>query len=136
MYAVIAFPTTAKGGSDGPISDHFGQAESFTIVALDGDNAAVEVIDNPGHAEGGCGGLVKVLAERGVRIVVARGMGPGPLRLFAMSGIMVLHAGVSATVGEALDSLQNGRLAQFSAEHSCNHHGHDHGHGDGHGHHH
>ena len=128
MHAVIAFPTNAPGGNAAMISDHFGHADTFTIAALEGGEAAVEVMGNTGHANGGCGAVVKVLADRGVRIVVARGMGPGPLRLFAQAGIMVLHAGTTGTVDDALSALKTGQLARFGDEHSCNHHDHDHDH--------
>ena len=53
---------------------------------------------------------VKHLAQNGVQVLIAGGMGMRPLMGFNQVGIDVLHGGSAQTVGEAVDALLNGRL--------------------------
>lgn len=62
---------------------------------------------------------VRLLAERGVRILVADGIGMRPLQGLAQAGIMVLHADGAASVAEALAALAAGRLPRFDTSRTC-----------------
>ena len=65
------------------VSAHFGRCPQFTIVEIDeGRVESKEVIDNPGHNPGF---LPQFLREKGVKAIVAGGMGHRALDLFAQA---------------------------------------------------
>jgi predicted Fe-Mo cluster-binding NifX family protein len=88
----IALPVA--GGS---LSMHFGHTEGFALVDVDreGRNVIrVEIAPAPPHEPGV---LPRWLAERGVDLVIAGGMGRRAQDLFAQSGIEVI---VGAPAGD------------------------------------
>jgi predicted Fe-Mo cluster-binding NifX family protein len=92
----------------------------YTLVALeDGKIAKVEVIPNVPHQQGGCMAPVQYLAAQGAKALIAGGMGLRPLMGFNHVGIDVYHGGQARTVGDAVAALVQGRLPQFSQEHTC-----------------
>jgi predicted Fe-Mo cluster-binding NifX family protein len=62
---------------------------------------------------------VQYLAGKGVKVLIAGGMGLRPLMGFNQVGIDVYHGGDATTVGEAVDAMLAGRLPQFSQQHTC-----------------
>ena len=83
---LVAVPSCAPGGIDAPVSEHFGHCDLFTLVEID-DGEVVKVDSLPGvaHQHGGCMVPVELLANRGVKILIAGGMGMRPLRASARS---------------------------------------------------
>lgn len=81
---IYAVPT-----QDGLLCAHFGHCEKFTLVeAGDGGEPAVkEVCDAPPHEPGL---LPRWLAEKGVKTVIAGGMGARAQQIFAESGVKVV----------------------------------------------
>jgi predicted Fe-Mo cluster-binding NifX family protein len=120
METLIAVPSANPGGADAMLGAHFGHCDLYTIVHVE-DNAVknVEVIPNVPHQQGGCMAPVQYLADKGVKILIAGGMGLRPLMGFNQVGIDVYHGGDAATVGEAVDAMLAGRLPQFSQQHTC-----------------
>ncbi len=122
MNMIVGFPCDGPGGLDAPLSDHFGHCEAFTLVAVeDGRIASARVLPNPSDGHGHCHDLVNGLAQRGVRVLVANGMGRGPLRASESAGIQVLHGGGAALVRDAAQALVEGRLRPFSPAFVCGH---------------
>lgn len=122
MDTVVAFPCLAPGGLQAELSPHFGHSDAFTVIALAGNEAkSVEVVPAVPHEQGGCMAPVRLLAERGVRILVAAGIGMRPLQGLAQAGILVLHANGAASVEEALAALAAGQLPRFDDSRSCQH---------------
>jgi len=62
---------------------------------------------------------VNHLAQNGVQVLIAGGMGMRPLMGFNQVGITVLYGGNAQTVGEAVDGLLSGTLQQFTSELTC-----------------
>lgn len=117
---LIAIPSGNPGGLDSPLGAHFGHCDLYTLVAVeDGTISNVSVIPNIPHQQGGCMAPVQYLAGKGVRQLIAGGMGLRPLRGFNQVGIEVLHGGQSVTVGEAVQSAIDGKLAIFQQTHTC-----------------
>lgn len=81
---IYAVPT-----QDGLLCAHFGHCEKFTLVqAVDGGEPAVkEVCNAPPHEPGL---LPRWLAEKGVKTVIAGGMGARAQQIFAQSGVRVV----------------------------------------------
>jgi predicted Fe-Mo cluster-binding NifX family protein len=76
--------------ADGKLTNHFGHCKKFALVDIDPGTKAVlrrEDIDAPPHEPGL---LPSWLAERGVTVVIAGGMGQRALGLFAQQGINVV----------------------------------------------
>ncbi len=92
----------------GSVSAHFGRCPSYTILEIaDGKVIAKEEIANPGHSPGFLPGF---LAQRGVEMIIAGGMGPRAQGLFAEKGIRTV-IGVQGPVDEIIDLYLQGRLA-------------------------
>ena len=120
MKAVIAIPSSPPGGLEADIGQHFGHCDLYTLVTIaDGRVEAVDVIPAIPHEHGGCMAPVQYLAQNGVHGLIAGQMGMRPLMGFAQVGIDVFQGGSSRTVGEAVQSLLGGRLAQFAQQHAC-----------------
>ena len=139
----LAIPSDAPGGLDAAISSHFGHADAYTLIDLDGaDIAMVRVLPNDESHEG-CAAPAAMLQEQGVQAVLAGGMGGGSQAAFAQAGIPVLHAAAAPTVREAVALFLQGALPPMGVEQGCGGgggggcggcggggggHGHDHGH--------
>ena len=120
MSTIIAIPSENPGGLDANLGAHFGHCDLYTLVTVDdGEVKEVNVIPNVPHQQGGCMAPVQHLAQNGVNQLIAGGMGLRPLMGFNQVGIEVYHGGGAANVGEAIQAMLDGRLPQFSQEHTC-----------------
>ena len=117
---IIAIPSSNPGGLDAPLGAHFGHCDLYTMVSVEnGEVKTVEVIPNVPHQQGGCMAPVQYLADKGAKTLIAGGMGLRPLMGFNQVGIAVYFGGESRTVGEAVTGLIEGKLPQFSQQHTC-----------------
>lgn len=117
---IVAIPSTHPGGLESQLGAHFGHCDIYTLVKIsDGQVQEVGILPNVPHEQGGCMAPVNHLAQNGVQVLIAGGMGMRPLMGFQQVGIDVLHGGNSQTVGEAVDALLNGRLQRFTLEFTC-----------------
>ncbi|MDY2776859.1 MAG: NifB/NifX family molybdenum-iron cluster-binding protein [Collinsella sp.] len=118
----IAIPSVGEGGLEASRSAHFGHADCFTILDIDGGQVTLAgVIANPPHAEGGCMRPVGILADAGIDAIVAAGMGMRPMQGFAQAGIAVLHDADSPTVAAAAERVAQGQTEAMGPEHACHH---------------
>jgi predicted Fe-Mo cluster-binding NifX family protein len=73
---------------DGQVSMHFGQSTEFKIIDTDGKRILrSEVMAVTPHS---CGSLPKLLADHGVNVVLAGGMGAAPRMVFERCGVEVV----------------------------------------------
>lgn len=120
MNTLIAVPSSEPGGLDAPLGAHFGHCDLYTMVTIENDKIKkVDVIPNVPHQQGGCMAPVEYLAGKGASKLIAGGMGFRPLMGFNQVGIKVYFGGDFQTVGNAVQALIEGRLPQFSQEHTC-----------------
>ena len=120
MSTKIAIPSTAPGGLEAPLGDHFGHCDFYTMVSVeDKEIKSVEVIPNMPHQQGGCMAPVQYLADNGANKLIAGGMGLRPLMGFNQVGIEVYFGGDFKTIGDAVNAFIEGQLPQFSQEHTC-----------------
>jgi len=120
MNSLIAIPSSAPGGLDAPLGAHFGHCDLYTLVAVeDSKIKTIEVIPNVPHQQGGCMAPVQYLAGKGAKLLIAGGMGYRPLMGFNQVGIDVYYGGGLSTVGDAVNALIEGKLPQFSQQHTC-----------------
>ena len=108
--------------SGGRLSQHFGHSEQFLFVDADFEQRKIlnkKVETAPEHAPGV---LPRWLAEQGVNVVIASGMGAHARELLAASSMQVL-TGVSAMDPEVLvTDFMNARLE--TGANQCDHSGH------------
>ena len=117
---LIAVPSEHPGGLESHLGAHFGDCDMYTLVSVeDKQIRQVDVVPNVPHQQGGCMAPVQYLAEKGVNQLIAGGMGLRPLMGFNQVGIEVYFGGNATTVGEAIQSIIDGKLMQFQKEHTC-----------------
>jgi predicted Fe-Mo cluster-binding NifX family protein len=117
---IVAIPSSHPGGLDAALGAHFGHCDLYTVVKIaDGAVQEVKTLPNVPHQQGGCMAPVNHLAQNGVQVLIAGGMGMRPLMGFNQVGIDVLYGAGAQTVGEAVDALLRGSLQQFTREFTC-----------------
>ncbi len=132
--ARIAIPSALPGGLTAEIGAHFGHCDLYTIVDIkEGQVTQVSTLPNIPHQQGGCLAPVNQLAQNGVTILIAGGMGMRPLTGFNQAGIEVYRGTGASSVDAALKAFINGDLQPFTREHTCgggehHQHGQDHQH--------
>jgi predicted Fe-Mo cluster-binding NifX family protein len=120
MDAVVAIPSANPGGLDAQLGAHFGHCDLYTLVSLeDGEIKEVKTLPCIPHQQGGCMAPVQYLAQNGVKVLIAGGMGMRPLMGFNQMGISVFYGGQAASVGQAVEALAQGQLSMFGQEHTC-----------------
>ena len=117
---LIAVPSEAPGGLEATISAHFGHCHAFTMVNVDGDDIGeVTVLENEGHAQGGCMAPVRLLQSRQVEALVAGGMGGRPLAGFQQVGIRVYCKEEARSVRDAVQLVIDGKCREFEPAQTC-----------------
>jgi ATP-binding protein involved in chromosome partitioning len=105
--------------SGGVLSLHFGHCEQFALIDVDEERKEIlskELVPSPGHQPGL---LPEWLAEQGVSVVIASGMGSRAQSLFQQSRIGVIIGVVESDPEKAVLSYLNGKLA--TGDNICDH---------------
>jgi predicted Fe-Mo cluster-binding NifX family protein len=89
------------------------------VKIAEGKVQEVGTLANVPHQQGGCMAPVNHLAQNGVQVLIAGGMGMRPLMGFQQAGIQILFGNGAQTVREAVQALLQGQLPQFSTESTC-----------------
>lgn len=101
------------------VSSHFGHCDGFTVYTLDNSKViGKEFLDSPKHEKGV---LPKFLAENGVNIIAAGGMGKRAQDLFKDNDIDVI-VGVKGSLDQAIEKYLNDALK--STDSVCEEHNH------------
>ena len=118
----IAVPVT----NDNQVDSHFGHCEFFRIFTVSENNEIKDV--KTINSEEGCGcksNIANTLAENGVTVMLAGGIGGGAINVLGNAGIEVVR-GCSGNSEELVKQYIAG-LVLDSGE-SCQQHEHHHGH--------
>ncbi|MBP8792283.1 MAG: NifB/NifX family molybdenum-iron cluster-binding protein [Lutibacter sp.] len=108
------------------LEDHFGHCDHYEIYTIS-DNKIVAI--EPLIAEQGCGcksNIASVLAEHGVTVMLAGGIGGGAINVLNKCNIEVIR-GCSGDINDLIHSYIAGKVVD-SGE-SCESHAHEHGEG-------
>lgn len=117
---IIGIPSTQPGGMDAAFGAHFGHCDLYTIVEVeDGTIKEVRTLPSVPHQQGGCLAPVQYLADNGVKILLAGGMGMRPLMGFNQLGIDVYYAGNAPSVGVAVEAFLADKLQEFTQDQTC-----------------
>lgn len=112
----IAIPVTAENHID----DHFGHCEFYGVYTISESNEITDV--QTIKSEQGCGcksNIAGVLAEQGVSVMLAGGIGGGAINVLNSWGIDVVR-GCSGNAVDAVNDFVSGKLSD-SGE-TCHHH--------------
>ena len=105
--------------SGGMLSEHFGHCEHFALIDVDEEKKEIlrkELVPSPGHQPGL---LPQWLAEKGVSVVIASGMGSRAQNLFRQNCIDVVIGTLDSDPEKAILSYLNGSLA--TGDNICDH---------------
>lgn len=116
----IAIPVNKNNHVDG----HFGHCEAYKVITLGKNNEIEnsEIMESPK----GCGcksNIAKTLADNGVSVMLAGGIGTGAVNKLNEAGIEVVR-GCSGDVEELAKKYANGEITDNGS--NCNHHEHRH----------
>jgi len=115
----VAIPSNVPGGLDATISPHFGRCEIFTVVEIrSGKIENVSTVENQGSHLGFGPTPAEILASKSVDAILAQGMGPKAMQLFAQKGVAVYMTSAK-TVREAINELVENRAKLASLEDAC-----------------
>lgn len=102
------------------VAQHFGHCESFNLYDVEGIQiVSQENVPNPGHKPGF---LPNFLADRGVNVIIAGGMGGGAVDIFNERNVEVV-VGASGDVEECIQKYIHGELKSTGAV--CHEHEHE-----------
>ena len=105
--------------SGGMVSPHFGHCEHFALFEVEEQRKEItrkESIPSPEHQPG----LLPVwLAEKGVSVVIAGGMGPRAQELFQQNSIKVVIGALEGDPEKVVISYINGALV--TGDNVCDH---------------
>ena len=121
----IAVACEDNQGLDGQISQHFGRCPYYLILDVEGDEIVkTDTVANPYYTQHTPGMVPQFINEQGAHVLIAGGIGPRAIDLFASLGIEV----VSGIAGNAGDILQAYLKGEISGAEGCGHHNHPGGH--------
>jgi predicted Fe-Mo cluster-binding NifX family protein len=101
------------------MSPHFGHSENFLIFDVeDGRILSETIVSSPGHQHGF---LPNFLADQGVSVVIAGGIGDGACGIFSERGVTVI-SGAQGGARAAAEAYLNGTLV--SKDTQCHEHAH------------
>ena len=103
----------------GMMSPHFGHCEQFALFDVDEKKKEItqkELIPSPGHQPGFLPGW---LAEQGVTVIIAGGMGSRAQGLFQQNNIEIVLGAIESDPERAVLNYLDGRLA--TGDNICDH---------------
>ena len=107
---------TALGNDlNAALDPRFGRAQNFVLVDSD-SGEILESITNPNVAAGGGAGIAtaQMIANRGVKAIIAGSFGPNAFNVLNAAGIAMFSNAGLGSVKEAVDSFKSEKLQAIS----------------------
>lgn len=107
----IGVPIVSPNGMSSEVNEHFGMSEFFALLDVEGNNVVkVEVLEeSPSLKEQKT--PAEILAEHGVNIVLAGGIGPHMIQELSEHGIRIFR-GATGTAEQAYEDYKAGMLSE------------------------
>lgn len=109
--------STFKGGLDDIVAEHFGRAESFTIVDVDGGEIqTVEVLKNSAANQTSGAGVAasQLIVNKDVDVLLTGSVGPKALAVLQAAGVKIYRAS-GLKVSDAVKKYLDGELEEITA---------------------
>jgi predicted Fe-Mo cluster-binding NifX family protein len=107
----MGIPVEAPEGMSSEVSDHFGMAQDFAVFEYSGGEVTeLQFIHNSPRAPESRNNA-RLLADEGVKIVLAGSMGPHMISLLLAEGMRVFKD-AEGTIEEVLEDYRAGMLAE------------------------
>jgi predicted Fe-Mo cluster-binding NifX family protein len=107
----IAVAAEDETGLDGQVAGHFGRCQAYVVVkASGGQIEGSRVVPNPHAQAHQPGQMPRFIQGLGVDAILAGGMGPRAINMFAQAGIDVA-TGLTGTVRDVVESYLRGELS-------------------------
>jgi predicted Fe-Mo cluster-binding NifX family protein len=107
--------STTQGGLDDTVTEHFGRAESFTIVEVDGDEIkGVEVVKNTGAMQPSGAGIAasQLIVNKDADVLLTGNVGPKAFTVLQAAGVRIYRAS-GLKVSEAVEKCLRGELEEI-----------------------
>jgi len=116
----IVIPTNNDKGLLAEMGAHFGKANFYTIIDIDNNEIKdVEVIKNPGHAQGACSNAINNILSLNPDALIVVGIGPKPAMGFYNAGLNVFVDRESHKVEESIHKFLNNKLPKVTNKGTC-----------------
>jgi len=104
---------TSRGAElESEVDPRFGRARYFVIVDTEtGESQAVDNEQNLNAAQGAGIQAAQLVAQQGVEALLTGHVGPNAFRALSAAGIKI-YSNAEGTVGDAVEQLKAGKLAQ------------------------
>jgi predicted Fe-Mo cluster-binding NifX family protein len=107
----LGIPIEAPNGMDSEVNDHFGMSEYFALIEMDGDRIAkLDIVENDPSSKDRKTAAA-FLADKGVDIVLAGGIGPHMIKEILDGGLR-LFRGAVGSVEQAFEDYKAGMLTE------------------------
>ena len=118
MKTKVAIPTRGES-----VDDHFGHCEYYTIFTIENKKVINEELMKSPEGCGCKSNIAPILANMGVKVMLAGNMGEGALNVLNMSGIEVIR-GCSGKVKDVIaeymmDNISDSGVGCHSHENGC-----------------
>jgi predicted Fe-Mo cluster-binding NifX family protein len=125
--AIIAIPSSNKGGLNEIFDPRFGRCESITFITIEGKEIKeVKAVENPAAAAMGGAGIkaTEVIGNNGASTVIVGHLGPNAAQSLNTLKVEILQqSNMNATVKETLESYLKGNLNPISEANVSPHYG-------------
>jgi len=117
----IAISSTGPSLDDA-VESRFGRCARFIVI--DPDTMAFDALTNPNINQGGGAGIqsARLMAEKGVSVVLTGNCGPNAFQTFGAAGIRVI-SGIGGSVRQAVEQYKSGALAESNMPNVQSHFG-------------
>jgi len=115
----LCVPTSAAGGLDDHVGEHFGRVPSYTI--FDVETGETRVVDNTSEHMGGAGYPAEILAKLEIDALLCRGLGRRAIQMLCDRGIRVF-IDASGTARQAIEAWRAGDLTEAAEGDACTRH--------------
>ena len=117
---LVAVPSSLPGGLDAELSPHFGHCAVYTLLEVaNGCVYNVATLPNVPRGKGTCMEPVEQLAQKGVRTLIASGLGPRPLNGCSELNIEVFCCEGPRRVASVITDFLTGRLERYAPPAAC-----------------
>lgn len=105
----LGVPVVEANGMSSEVNGHFGMSDQFALLDMDGDAVAGLEFVSSRPGERGHGSSAATMADNGVNVVLAGGIGPHMIKELLDSGLRV-YRGAVGDLNQVIEDYRAGML--------------------------